>query len=118
MAVKVEFKWNRSPDAIAARIISPTVKVYAASEWHRLFTPWVPKVTGHLNSATYSAEGNAGMITHPGPYAHAHYVGRHWKTGTPFKWKNPLASAQWDQAARAAGKVPALIQSIQGYIGR
>jgi len=117
--VTTKFQWNNSPEAIANRIISPDVKIFAAREWHKLYEPWAPYDKGHLyDDATFSEEGSMGIITHPGPYSHTHYVGAHWKTGTPFKWKKPLASAAWDQAAKAAGKAEALVQAIQGYIGR
>ena len=119
MGVNVSFEWESSPSEIVNRIISDEVKLYAASEWHKQYSQFVPYEQGTLRGTIdLSTEGNMGIITHEAPYSHAHYVGHHWKTGTPFQWSNPNASAAWDQAAIAAGKASVLAQSIQNYIGR
>ena len=116
MGMKMDFKWNGSPEAIAGRILSDDAKLFAAATWHKLYYPFVPMDTGNLMSnVTYGAEGNMGTIEHAGPYAAYQYYG----SGHNFsRSKHAMASAFWDQAARAAGKGEALAQAIQGYIGR
>lgn len=112
----IEFKWNKPPAQIASAIISDDVKKFAAAEWHRLYTPFVPMGdTGQLaNNVVYIAEGSMGVIHHVVPYARYQYNGE----GFTFRRdKHPLASAGWDKAAEAAGKKPELVQSLQGYIG-
>ena len=113
--MSVTFKWNNSPAAIANRIINPGVKLFAATTWHKLYTPFVPMETGNLASnVAYGTDGSMGTITHAGPYAAYQYYG----DGFNFRRdKHAMASAHWDQAAKAAGKLPALVQSVQGYLG-
>ena len=112
----VTFKWHTSPEAIANRAVGQGAKMFAAATWHKLYTPFVPMDTGNLASnVSYSTEGGMGTITHAGPYAAYQYYG----SGFNFRRdKHPLASAHWDQAARAAGKADALAKALQGYIGR
>ncbi|MDL2206262.1 hypothetical protein LJC33_05055 [Eubacteriales bacterium OttesenSCG-928-N13] len=117
MGVNVSFRWNQPPVAIAAEIITPAVKLYAASEWHKIYTPFVPMGdTGQLSSAVnYLVDGKMGTIHHLMVYSHSQYNGK----GFNFRRdKHPLASAAWDQACIAAGGRERLLQTIQAYIGR
>lgn len=117
MGMNVSFKWDKPPAAIANRIISPDVKLFAAATWHKLYSPFVPMGdTGQLMSnVAYLMEGSMGVVHHTVPYAHYQYNGQ----GFNFRQdKHSLASAMWDQAARAAGKGEELAKGIEAYIGR
>lgn len=109
---------------------------FAASEWNRLYAPYVPFESGTLrDSVTIKPK----EITHNAPYAHYMYIGdvygpnypitqngvqvgffsipnrpKH-KTGGKLKYKNPLAAAKWDQVA-AGTQLPKLVSSMQTYI--
>ena len=109
---------------------------FAASEWHRLYAPYVPFESGTLrDSVTIEPK----TITHNAPYAHYQYTGdvygpnypitqngvqvgffstpnrpKH-KTGGRLKYKGPHASAKWDLAA-APTQLPNLASSMQAYI--
>ena len=109
---------------------------FAASEWHRLYAPYVPFESGTLrDSVTIKPK----TITHRAPYAHYQYTGEVYgpkppitqngvqvgffstpnrpkhKTGGKLKYKNPKAAAKWDQAAAPTQK-PKLVSSLQAYI--
>lgn len=109
---------------------------FAASEWHRLYAPYVPFESGTLrDSVTIEPK----TITHRAPYAHYQYTGEVYgpnypitqngvqvgffstpnrskhKTGGKLKYKNPKAAAKWDQAAAPTQK-PKLVSSLQAYI--
>lgn len=115
MAVKVSFVFNKSPQNIAKRILSPAVKLYAATTWHKLYYPFIPfGDTGQLSSnVAFSVEGNSGIITHKVVYARRIYFGRSFKFRRD---KHALASALFDQAARAAGKGEALAKSVEAFV--
>lgn len=50
---------------------------YAASEWHRLYRPYVPFKEGILYGSVNISGGNCeGIIEHTAPYAHYAYEGR------------------------------------------
>ena len=109
---------------------------FAASEWHRLYAPYVPFESGALrDSVTIEPK----TITHNAPYAHYQYTGEVYgpnypitqngarvgyysppnrpkqRTGKKLKYKNPKAAAKWDQVA-AATQTPKLVSSLQAYI--
>ena len=113
-----------------------TFWTFAASEWHRLYAPYVPFESGTLRDSVTIAPKT---ITHNAPYAHYQYTGdvygpnypitqngvrvgffsipnrpKH-KTGGKLKYKNPKAAAKWDQVA-AATQAPKLVSSLQAYI--
>ena len=109
---------------------------YAASEWHKLYSPYVPFESGTLRDSVTIAPKT---ITHNAPYAHYQYAGEVYgpnypitqngvrvgyfsppnrpkhRTGGKLKYKNPKAAAKWDQVA-AATQTPKLISSLQAYI--
>ena len=109
---------------------------FAASEWHRLYAPYVPFESGALRDSVTIAPKT---ITHNAPYAHYQYTGEVYgpnypitqngvrvgyystpnrpkqRTGKKLKYKNPKAAAKWDQVAAATQK-PKLISSLQAYI--
>lgn len=109
---------------------------FAASEWHRLYAPYVPFESGTLrDSVTITPK----TITHNAPYAHYQYTGDvygpnypitqngvrvgyysppnrpKYPTGKRLKYKNPKAAAKWDQVA-AGTQLPKLVSSLQAYI--
>ena len=109
---------------------------YAATEWHRLYSPYVPFESGALRDSVTIAPKT---ITHNAPYAHYQYTGdvygpnypitqngvrvgyysppnrpKH-PTGGKLKYKNPKAAAKWDQVA-APTQTPKLVSSLQAYI--
>lgn len=82
---------------------------YAASEWHRLYSDYVPMDEGTLTNSVIIRPKE---IEHTAPYAQYQY------NGTNFNFrrdKHPKASAKWDQAA-AATQLPNLASSMQAYI--
>lgn len=87
----------------------PAFWTYAASEWHRLYEPYVPMQMGMLKD-TVSIRPKE--IEHTVPYAQYQYNG----TGFNFRRDmHPKASAKWDQAA-APTQLPRLASSLQAYI--
>lgn len=86
-----------------------TFWTFAASEWHRLYSPYVPMQSGMLKDTVTIRPKE---IEHTVPYARYQYYG----TGFHFsKIMNPKASAKWDQAA-APTQLPKLASSMQAYI--
>lgn len=114
----------------------PVFWKYAASQWHRLYSPYVPFDQGELRSQVRIAPKE---ITHTVPYAHYQYEGQVYgpnypisengeivgyysqlgrpkrKMGRSLKYKHPKASRKWDKAAEPTQK-PKLISTLQNYI--
>ena len=108
---------------------------FAASEWHRLYSPYVP--SGDSGNLCNQVVIRPKEIEHTAPYAHYQYegivygpnypiteggrvVGFYSKapkrpTGKSLTYRNPKASAKWDQAA-AGTQLPKLVDSLQSYI--
>lgn len=82
---------------------------YAATEWHRLYAPYVPMLTGTL---TNTVSITPGQIEHTVPYARYQYEGTRFNFTRTY---HPKASAHWDKAAEPTQK-PKLIASLQAYI--
>ena len=81
---------------------------YAASEWHRLYSPYVPMDEGMLMNTVVIRPKE---IEHTVPYARRMYEG-HFNFR---KDKHPKASRQWDKAA-APTQAKSLKRSLQAYI--
>jgi hypothetical protein len=82
---------------------------FAASEWHRLYEPYVPMDTGVLKDT---------VAIRPKEIEHTSIYARYQYNGTNFNFrrdKHPKASAKWDQAA-AGTQLPKLASSMQNYI--
>lgn len=109
MALKVDVIAEIDTAGALNKIQSPQFWTFAASEWHRLYTPYVPFDSGELSrNVTIRPK----EIEHNAPYAGVIYNGG----GMNFKRdKHALATAGWDRAAAAtqAGKLTA---AMQGYI--
>ena len=109
--------------------------MFAATEWHRLYMPYIPFDTGTLANTVVISPG---CIIHTAPYAHYQYAGKVYgpnypvtesgrvvgyysppikrPTGRALQYhRNPLASKKWDKKAEATQK-PKLISSLQRYI--
>jgi len=83
---------------------------FAATEWHRLYSPYVPMATGMLMSQVRITPG---QIEHVEPYAHRMYTGN-------FNFRrdlHPLAAREWDQAARPTQE-PKLVRAMQAYVDK
>ena len=116
--VKVDFRWNkRIPDIVNDSTGGDKAALFLATTWHRLYDQFVPMRTGMLahDAVRYSVENGNGIIHHAAPYARRLYEGH----GMRFSGvKHPLASAQWDQAAKAAGQADNLASEYQAYLKR
>lgn len=87
----------------------PAFWEFAATEWHKLYEPYVPMQTGMLKD-TVSIRPKE--IEHTVPYARYQYNG----TGFHFRRDmHPKASAKWDEAA-APTQLPKLASAMQAYI--
>lgn len=81
---------------------------YAAAEWVRLITPYVPYKLGALAGLVVIEPW---QIRYVAPYARAHYYGdfKHRKD------QHPKATKEWDKKAEPTQK-PLLISALQEYI--
>lgn len=82
--------------------------LFAAGEWHRLYTPYVPMDTGMLFRQVNITPG---QIEHNVPYAQRIYNGNF----NFSKDKHPLATRMWDKVAEPTEK-PKLIRAMQRYV--
>ena len=110
MRVTVEININTK--ALRDRVMNDSgFWTYAATEWHRLYSPYVPYKEGLLDNGAVITPG---QIEHAVPYARYQYYGEH----LHHKYagaQHPKASAKWDLAAEPTQK-PKLIAAMQGYI--
>lgn len=117
-----------------AKVRNKEFWTFAANEWYRLITPYVPFELGSLSETVKIKGGElTGEIEYFAPYAHYIYEGKLMvdsKTGSSWarkdskkvyagkslkiKKKHPLASAHWDKAAEPTQKEK-LIRAMQGY---
>ena len=81
---------------------------YAATEWWRLYSPFVPMQEGNLMETVAITPK---QIEHTVPYAHYQYE----RNLNHASNKHPLASRRWDEAAEPTQK-PKLISAMQGYV--
>lgn len=82
---------------------------FAATQWHRLYSPYVPMREGKLKNTVSITPG---QIEHTVPYARYQYNGTNFHF---YKEKNPKATAHWDKAAEAT-QLPKLRSTLQAYI--
>lgn len=89
-------------------IRNSTFWTFAASEWHRLYSPFVPMQTGNLYENVIIRPNE---IEHTAPYARAVYEkNRNYRTD-----KHPKATCKWDAAAISTQKQK-LIHAMQEYV--
>lgn len=96
--------------------VNARTMMFAAVTWHRLYNDFVPANTLNLaNNVAYTSTAKKGTIRHVVSYASYPYNGK----GMNFRRdRHPLASAQWDKAAEAAGKKQALVRDVQAFVKR
>lgn len=91
-----------------SKVRSNAFWTFAATEWHRLYSPYVPYREGMLyNTVRITPK----QIEHVVPYARYIYEGN-------FNFRrdqHPMACRQWDKAAAPTQK-PKLIQALQAYV--
>ena len=124
MDFSFDFVWERSPEQVAGRIISPDVRLFAANEAKRFMDPYVPADTLALaqNTSVY-VQGDEGVVEYHSPYAHYQYVGevmagrapKHY-TGQPLIYHGgALRGKQWDKRMMADhGKE--VEKDLEGYL--
>lgn len=111
---------------------------FAATEWHRLYRPYVPFKEGALYGTVNITGGHCeGVIEHTVPYAHYAYEGLVYGPNIPIMQggavvgffspvapKHPtgrmlqfsgMGSRHWDEAARPT-QLPALVSSLQAFV--
>lgn len=110
MKISISTDININSKRISDRIMkNDAFWTYAATEWYRLYTPYVPMKTGTL---TNTVAITPGQIEHTVPYARYQYEGTHFNFTRTY---HPKATAHWDKAAEPTQK-PKLISSLQAYI--
>lgn len=110
ISITVDINVNIDPKRISDRIMNDRpFWEFAATEWHRLYAPYVPMLTGTL---TNTVSITPGQIEHTVPYARYQYEGTRFNFTRTY---HPKASAHWDKAAEPTQK-PKLIASLQAYI--
>ena len=81
--------------------------LYAAQQWHKLYSPYVPFREGVLMNTVRITPN---QIEHYVPYAAYIYNGNF----NFRKDQHPLASREWDKAAKPT-QLPKLVKSLQAY---
>ena len=112
MKVKVSFESNINVQKHMDQVRDPAFWKYGASEWHRLYFPYVPMNTGALaETVKHRGHKGYGETEHIVPYAHdAYESNRNFR-----KDKHKLASSHWNKAAEPTQK-PKLIDAMQDYV--
>lgn len=134
MEIRISIKkFDLKSNEIIKAVRGGKVGKYAALQWLKLYSPYMPFESGMLGA---NVEIESWKITHTAPYAHYQYAGQVYgpsfpiqdgaaffspkgkpkhPTGRKLKYRNPRASAEWDKAAAPVqgGK---LAQAIQQYI--
>ena len=106
----VESEVNINIDRLVKKVHSDKLGIYAASSWHRLYSPYVPFDSGMLQNTVRISPWE---VQHTVPYAYKMYNGRF-----NFKRdKHPRASRKWDKAAAPTQK-PKLVRELQAFIDR
>ena len=85
--------------------------LFAANEWFKLISPFVPMDTGTLMESVHIKPGE---IEYYQPYARRIYNGDYINFR---KDKHPLASAKWNIVAKPT-EHPKLIKACQNYINK
>lgn len=90
-----------------SKVRSSSFWTFAATEWYRLYQPFVPFEFGPLSS---NVRITPRQIEHTSPYGIYDYNGNFNFRKSP----HPKASRRWDKAAEPTEK-PKLIDSMQAY---
>ena len=110
MRIEVDMEIDINVGRLVKKVNNNELGLYAATSWHRLYTPYVPYVTGDLCNTVRLGPW---QIHHTVPYAHKMYTGRFNFT----RDLHPLASRKWDKAAQSTQKRK-LIRELQEFIDR
>lgn len=111
MTISVDVKVDINVPKIMAIIDGDKFWTFAASEWHRLYSPFVPMQTGNLmKDVTVKPK----TIVHNAPYARRQYNGD-FNFRTTGEGGHEKACKEWDKAA-IPSQGPILISSLQAYI--
>lgn len=108
MSISVEVETDINIPKHMQKVRADPFWTFAANEWWKLMTPYVPMDSGAL-SQTVTIHPK--VVEYTVPYAHYIYEGN-------FKFrkdKHPLATNRWDKAAKPT-QAPKLIDAMQGYI--
>lgn len=110
MLMKIEVEMNINVQQLRDKVMNNSAFwTFAATEWHRLYAPYVPYKTGMLDNTVSITPGE---IEHTVPYARYQYYG---ETHNFSREQHPLASAKWDLAAEPTQKSK-LILTLQRYV--
>lgn len=133
--MKISIETNIDVNGTVQKVEDPAFWYFAATEYHRLITPYVPRDTGALNETVrYNSDKLSGEIEYYAPYAHYQYEGKamgksfyiegvgfrspkgqpKYYTGKPLTYHHGGGS-KWDEAAEATQK-PKLIDALQAYV--
>lgn len=134
--MKIHFSASKNDiktDEILSVVRSDKFGTFAASEWLRLYKPYVPFESGALGTKVTIEPWK---ITHTTPYAHYQYEGKvygpsfpiddgaRWispkgkkkhPTGKKLKYRNQRAAAKWDQVAITT-QHQKLVDALQAFI--
>lgn len=112
MKVKVTSEIHIDIKGKMKKLTGDKLGTFAATEWHRLYTPYTPFREGDLSQNKVDIK--PWQITHYAPYAHRMYEGH-------FDFRKPegheKASRHWDKAAEPTEKSK-LVKAMQDYIDR
>ena len=89
-----------------------TFGTFAATQWYKLYTPYIPMRYGML---TQVVSIKPFQITHTVPYARAVYYGGRGGNAHFRRELHPLATKEWSKAAQPMQK-PKLMKTLQAYI--
>lgn len=139
MEITVTSEMHIDVDKIVGAVDNDAFWTFAATEWWKLYTPYVPMDGGALSQQVVIEPKT---ITHTAPYAHYLYAGEVYGLNIPIMQggvivgyfskpgaakhptgaflayrtdQHPLASARWDKAAEPTEK-SALIARLQEFV--
>ena len=118
---KVDFSWLRPVNEIINdRVLhNGATLLFMATTWNRLYNKFVPMDTGFLANDSVDIyvdkANNVGVVHHKAPYASVIFNAK----GRTFrKEKHPNATADWNEAAKAAGLADTLVKDTEAFIKR
>lgn len=132
--MKMDFKWNRQPAAIAADYAGDEAQLFLANEAKKLMEPYVPAMNLVLTrNVRIYVENGKGIVHYQSPYARYQYEGKVMVSKRPgvkgsakkvlqpeksldyTKFRHPLATSHWDKAMMAARRDD-LVKAMQNYV--
>lgn len=108
--IRLTFKTKIEAKKIVSTLLNnKPFGIFVATQWHKLYSDYVPKDTGQLAS---NVKIEPFLITHKVRYSKSVYYDNH---SNFRKDKNPKATSFWDKKAEPARK-RLLVKSIQNYL--